>query len=527
MAAATTKEQLASIAFAYFMVDQNYKNNQAHLDSWIDLFENYKVTDVREKYKTYVEPNFKFGSLKTQYGFKTGSGDAHLYIVYNQIKELFDSGFIDPSKEYRVFGQNSVFSKLVKDKCLTKIGQSFSGILSERAKLVDLSPADFFIVNYDKTTYDRIEKDFKKNIIQSTSSTILKNFREDNPDSYVNLIKKYFISKDLIPVSHKMASSKNHNTSVKLSGDISNMSQARTNKKYIDPYSQLLISLTGKTTTQIEKLLDNIIEIDYSRWDIREDVSSATWALYFKLNYKKLDPNFSIDVFGLKPLPGTGSGSWNGKFHFQDLRSKTPWVAGMAPASIKPFLESYSQYNRIMTLFGKKRVKVLNKVLYDIIYSKTKNRTKANEEFSLVETNTRYTALVEFLENKEFHSFSELSKKMEAFLKEVSYPTLFKKYQEQIIKEIRSEGQFTTNLSKINADRLKEHYISLQMAYFLFHGGQQFRLYVKKKIFVTIFGAISKRGFVKITDTGVKHLISKEFSGDKSTMKSPPHLILL
>ena len=67
MAAPNTKEFLAMFAFAYFMKNQNYKNNPQHKEDWIDIFNDFKVGDVKPIYQEYLEPNFKYSNLKAKY----------------------------------------------------------------------------------------------------------------------------------------------------------------------------------------------------------------------------------------------------------------------------------------------------------------------------------------------------------------------------------------------------------------------------------------------------------------------------
>jgi hypothetical protein len=71
------------------------------------------------------------------------------------------------------------------------------------------------------------------------------------------------------------------------------------------------------------------------------------------------------------------------------------------------------------------------------------------------------------------------------------------------------------------------------MSYFLFVGGQSFRQFLKKSIFFTIFGAITKRGFTKISGSGATNLIKRTIKTGKMlkevevSFTAAPHLILL
>jgi hypothetical protein len=132
-----------------------------------------------------------------------------------------------------------------------------------------------------------------------------------------------------------------------------------------------------------------------------------------------------------------------------------------------------------------------------------------------------------------FHTFNDIKKKLSPFFVKIGQLGGFEEFQKEMIKKIRSEGGFTTDLGAINSTRLSEHYISLQMSYFLFVGGQSFRQFLKKSIFFTIFGAITKRGFTKISGSGATNLVKRKIQTDKMlkevevSFTAAPHLILL
>jgi hypothetical protein len=522
MAAPNTKEFLACFAFAYFMKNRNYKNNSQHKEDWIEIFHDFKIGDVQEEYKMYLEPNFKYSSLKTKYSYDKGSGDAHLYAIYNQMVSLFDSNLLDLNKNYRIYGQDSTFVKTVKDKCLERLKSVFSESFSAKAMGQDLTPADFYIV--DTAKVENIRRVFNDAIVKpKEDTTILLNYQTDKSRTYENLILEYFKKKELFPISHKMPSGRDPTTSVKIGGNISKI--GKISKKNIDPYSQLVIALHSKTPNEIEKLIQEVIEIKYDLWDISENKSSSTWKLIFDFNYKKIDSNFDDARFALEPLPAQGSGSFNGKFYIQKgQKTQTPWVAGMSPSSLAPFLKTYSGYNLIMSKLAKKRVEVFNALLFKGMNNSQMNQLKSMQE---------YKKCVSFLSQRDFHSFYELKKAVSPFFIKIGQIDGFEQFQKEIIKEIRSEGKFRTNLDQIQPNRLYEHYISLQMSYFLFVGGPAFRQFLKKAIFFTIFGAITKRGFTKVTNSGTTNLVKKKVNDSKMmkeievSFTAAPHLILL
>ena len=532
MAVANTKEYLASFAFAYFMKNQNYKTDPNHKQNWIDIFKDFKVSDVKSEYKQYLEPNFDYTSLKSKYSFDRGSGDAHLYAIYNQMVTLFDSNLLNTNKNYRIYGQNSVFVQTIKNQCLERLHKIFAESFSVKAKAEDLTPADFYIVDEDKA--NDIKKDFKTAIINpKNDSTILLNYQKDKSKTYEHMILEYFKKKELIPISHKMPDGRDPITSVKVGGNISKIGNV--NKKNIDPYSQLIVALNNKSPGEVEKIINDIIEIKYDLWDIKESGSSSSWKLIFDFNYKKLDPNFDDSRFALEPLPSQGSGSFNGKFYIQKGGTKqTPWVAGMAPKSLEPFLRSYSGYNNIMRRLGKKRSEVFDDVIYKELLRSRGSKQAADAEMKRIRSKIpQYRQCMLFLMNPKFHTFNELRTKVSPFFVKIGQIDGFENFQKEMVKKIRLEGKFGTNIDSIKPNRLYEHYISLQMSYFLFVGGQSFRQFLKKSIFFTIFGAITKRGFNKVSNSGMTNLVKKKvklgnmFKEVEVSLTAAPHLILL
>ena len=521
-AVADPKENLACLAFAYFQVNPDYKTNpEEHKEDWINIFKDFKITQLKQEYRSHLEPNFNFGVLRTKYSFERGKGNAHLESIYNQMVSLFNSDFLKSGKDYRIYGQDSVFVDVIKNKCLTRLSKVFADALSAGASVTNLTPSDFYIVNHSKV--NEIKKDFTDTIINpKKDETILLNYFKHEDKTYSGLIKKYLKSGDLIPVSHKMPKGRDSSTSVKLAGDISRI--GKVSKSNLDPYSQLVIVLNGKTPNQVEKIIEDVIDIKYNKWDIRDTGSASTWKLFFDFNYKKIDPAFENTIFGLEPLPAMGSGSFNGKFYIDASKSaSTPWVAGMAPKSLEPFLRKYSGYNQIMSLFSRKTLNIFDNIV----------KRNVGGRFNDIRKLPSYKKATLLLIKRGFHTFKELQKVMEPFFDEIGYANGFEQYQKDVIKMVKTEGGFRTSVDSIPKDRVYEHYTSLQLSYFFFVGGQSFRTFLKKAIFFTIFGAITKRGFKTVSGSGTTDLLKKKVSFGKMyenvevSLNAAPHLIML
>ena len=99
MAATTAKENLMCLAFAYFMdTKPTGRNEEDHYKVWEQIFNNFNVTEVKSKYKSYLEHGFDYASLKTSYSFTKKTPNAHVIVAYKQIKKLYQSNIISRSK---------------------------------------------------------------------------------------------------------------------------------------------------------------------------------------------------------------------------------------------------------------------------------------------------------------------------------------------------------------------------------------------------------------------------------------------
>ena len=84
---------------------------------------------------------------------------------------------------------------------------------------------------------------------------------------------------------------------------------------------------------------------------------------------------------------------------------------------------------------------------------------------------------------------------------------------------------------KETQERIKAHYAHAQLAWFTFIGGKSYQTFLKQRMFLTIYGVISKKGY-KIFDynkniTTVKSGITAAMKGmPKAAFDSAPHLLL-
>lgn len=515
MAATTAKENLMCLAFAYFMDTRpSRKGDEEHFNTWEKMFNDFKVNEVKSKYKSYLEYGFDYSGVKSSYSYTKKASHAHVVVAYKQIEKLYHSGIISKSKNYRIYTQSSSFTRTVKDACLKKLKQIFD--IKGDAQI--LSPVDFFIVNYPEK--GDIEKQFKDNILNVRSDQeILINYYKNKNKTYEHIIAKLFKSQDLIGVSHKMLGSKSSVPTVKVAGNIRNL--GKYDAKYIDPYSQFILLLKDKRPSEVQRLIDEVIEVKYNLWNVRENLDSSSWKLVFDFNYNKINNQFEDSRFNLEPLPSGGSGSYNGKFDIKKgAAAKTPWVAGMSPKTLEPMLSSYPGYNTIMELLARKRVSAFLKV------------SDVQKEADITTPEGRKALTL--LKKRQFHSYKELKKTLEPYFEELGNSTLLDSYLRECVKSIREEGRYSANLDIIRTEKiLSNHYTSLQMSYFWIAGGREFRLYLKKQIFFTIFGAITKRSFAGVTASNVlvdalsKQVLMEKNKEVKVSVTSAPHIIMM
>lgn len=46
--------------------------------------------------------------------------------------------------------------------------------------------------------------------------------------------------------------------------------------------------LSNKSANQVENVIEDVIDIKYDKWDIRDSGSASSWKLFFDFNYKKI-----------------------------------------------------------------------------------------------------------------------------------------------------------------------------------------------------------------------------------------------
>lgn len=529
MSATTNKEKLICLCLAYFFnttssignikrervqVGKNieYFEVDLHKQEWINMIQNYVPTHAKIKYGRSLESSFDYNGI-SHYKSKSKT---HITIVYNQVLKFYNSGIIQMSPEYRIYTQSSEFCNRIKDESSKRLKQVFK----MRGSYELISPIDFFIVRYKNA--NKIRKRFTDNIINASPAKIMLAY-EENTDTYENILNEYFESGDLYGISHKMSNGITSTPHVKIAGNISK--QKTTNLKNIDPYSLLAISLGDMNDGELKSSLQKIIDIEYNLFDLREQNDSSTWRITFQFKFSRLDKSLHDVRIFLLPLPAKGSGSYNGKLQTDfAVKRTTPWIAGISPRSIQPLLSQYQGYRDMNAKMAYMMIEAFHETIEDI---------------QKYESNPDYKKILTFLNLREFHSFSRLKDVMTPLFLFIHQNNsknaneMLDSYMLKFIEKIRTQfGTRSFNPNRIPLNKIKNHYISLQMAFYWLYGGENFREYFRKKLFFTIFGAMSKRSMGIISnDNRFIHGVRREYitrnkQKIQANLTNPIHIII-
>ncbi len=488
MAVADTKELAQCLAFAYFAENPKYekavgKKESEHALNFYRLFSGKE--NVSNYKKKYLSNQFPIDKVKQEFkvtftqSTKQESYHETAKKVYNVARECIEKGmFKYPLNQYEFLDQNDPFVLLIKDKCLDNIKKAFR----LPYKIDALSAVDVFFVRSAKKK--QIEADFKKYVFDT--ETIIHNTiaGEQGLNSYSNLIKKYFDSGDLLPVSLKLP------TTISAKPNIKRIEMGVRGKisPDVDPFIKFLSAILYKPE-KTKQYIDKVIHIDFDNFSMFEKLN---WVFPVEFKYKNLkneetgeslsDYNLDFDLYA----QGYGAG-WNGQFRASTKQFKdTQWVGGISIDTFENFATKYQKYNSIIPDLIKIRKKCFDAMCSDM---QKMNRT-AYEECSQLEKKAssaiskphilygakRNQPLIEF-----FEKFDSLTKNKS----EDSYTN----YQLKVIDEIRG---FSKKYVPFDKKRIAGHYAHAQLSFFMINGGKSFEVYFKQQMFITIFGAITK-----------------------------------
>ena len=568
MAKAEAKELVQALAFAHFAVYPN-QNAANHQQSFIDLFDpDIDIKDIQKnKYKTHLSSGFDFDELtrKTYVkGGKKGENDKVVKIVYSVAKEVYNRGagnvLRKPWSNYQFLDQNDDFVVKIKDDVLKKVIDALG--LSFKPDI--LSSADIFAVNI--TSKSTIENEIVNS--HQTKEMILANMASGN-NTIRTLSNKYFNSRELIPISLKLPATVGGTRYVSIVGRTTGRyAEPSINDDIIDPYTKFL-ALAMNKKNNVKDLIDDLITIHFNKFRITSN--RLNWEFPVTFNYDKVygndyrgrqnsnpisDISYGFDLFA----QGYGAG-FNGQF--TSGKTGGQWVGGAGIETFEQFFGSYFMYSTIVNEVAKMRVASFNYAItgstnktpnftgnpaLKSLYTKALTEVKSKQ---ILYGSKRQKDLLKFFEALDIAG-AKLPKQAERSKDKMLYDVPYSYYRfiahfvmscKSVMKGVTDTvfHQFlvgkgkaaTTATSAQKLERLKAHYVHAQCSWFLLRGGPNLNQYLKKRMFLSIFGLITKKGYLIFdgaVDTKIKSAISKEFHDNGKVLLAEfatiPHLYL-
>lgn len=539
------KEIIQCFAFAHFAVEKySSSNEEEHMQSFYDLFDADKkpLKKTIRLYEKYLGSGFNFDKIYDHWkGEQTTRGKSTnitVKIVYDVAKEFYNSNNISRNfRQYEFLDQKDSFVHTIKEEALNKILKAIK--LSFKPDI--LSSADIYIVK--KTEKRKILTEINNEILKKSDLYLINNF-----DKYNKILINHWKQHNLFGVSLKLPTS-NQAKNIKIVG----VPEDALNKKMkskLDPFTKFL-SLLSDSGTNVKKLIDETIEMDNYK------VDGAAWNFPYKFKYKKLglypsDVTFILQAWPKSQSEGGGSAGFNGKFGNNVPGYSSQWVGGTGISSLEKFISQYSEYNRIMTELSSIRQKALNyaitgsaskrpninqevnakikinfpMVMKTTVYSKKGKPQQRNLKgevggvdygrggnlsgmMKVKNLQSIYASAVSELKRKGLNIGSTRNQKLHKFIEEYEKVTgevdTLKKYQKALIN--LCTGQPISKKIDKSDSMVNTFYDHSQLSYYMLRGGAE---YLKKKIFLTVFGVITKKGYniVKDSDLNSSKLVN-------------------
>jgi hypothetical protein len=578
MAKAEAKELVQALAFAHFAVYPN-ASQEDHEQKFLDLFDpSVKIPpSIQTKYKSYLSQGFPFNDLtrrtvgKSNYIKKPNpkiqdpspKDNSTVKIVYSVAKEVYSKNVLKkPWSSYVFLDQNDDFVMKIKDETLAKIIKA----LSLNIKPDILSSADIFAVN--SAMKEKIQKEIVDN--HETTDIILANMASGE-NTVRTITNKYFNSRDLIPISLKLPDTMGGTRHVSIVGRTTGKyAEPVVNDNIIDPYTKF-IALVMNKKNNTKQLIDDLITIHFNKFKISS--SRLNWEFPVTFNYDKVYGKDASGKVNNNPISTMSYGfdlfaqGYGAGFNGQFTSGKTggQWVGGAGIETFEQFFDQYTMYSTIINEVAKMR-------LASFHYSLTGSTNKTPSFGNNKELKSLYNAAVSEIKQPHILSGPKRQKAIMKFFDEYdNVNNKMPKQAEKVIKKKKTlydvsysyfrylahfvmstkksmkgvtdtvfhqflvgkgaEAKAATSAQKL--ERLKAHYVHAQCSWFLMRGGTGLNLYLKKRMFLTIFGVITKKGYMIFegaTNTQMKSALSKEFqmNGKKlvADFATIPHLYL-
>jgi len=584
MAKAEAKELVQALAFAHFGVYP--ANVKSHEQKFFDLFDP-KVeisTSKITEYKSLLSDKFPFDAItrgtvgKTTYVKRpnpkikdpTPKDDETVRKVYRVAETVYSRSqgnvLKKPWSDYVFLDQNDEFVIKIKDQVLAKVIDA----LGLNLKPDILSSADIFAVR--KSKKDTIQQEIVDN--HKNKDMILANMATGQ-NTVRTIINKYFNSRDLIPISLKLPNTVTGTVNVSIVGRTTGRyAEPPVNDDIIDPYTKF-IALSGNKKNNLKELIDDLITINFSKFRISS--SRLNWEFPITFNYDKVYGKSASGKENTNPIStmaygfdlfaqGYGAG-FNGQF--TSGKTGAQWVGGAGIETFEQFFNQYTEYKKVIGEIADMRVdsfkyaitgnknkspdfsKFDSKTMLEKLYDEAKNQLSEDHVSYGDKRQNKVIKFFEFYDSVVGKSARQAEKtvKKVKVLYDVSYG--YYRYMAHFVMSAKSSmkgvvdtvfrqflvgatgKQISTSPQKI--ERLKAHYIHAQCSWFLLRGGSSLNLYLKKRLFLTIFGVITKKGYMIYdgdVNTKMKSALQKEFQDPTTGKKlladfaTIPHLYL-
>lgn len=533
MAQTNLKESLQCFAFAYFA--ENPKIDTEHEQNWFDIFDpdaEIKGSTLRSIYSNYLSSTFssaifdavieKYKSTKT---LKTGkiSVNAAVKKVYLVVKKVVDSTFFDqPLKNYKFLDQSDSFTQTVKDACLARIAKAFG--VSGKADL--LSPTDLYVVRSDKVT--QILNEYNQHVLNATDEELLANMSWGTvgKNTYRTISNKFFTNRYLVGISLKLPETISGAGVLKIVGT-ENVSPHLLD--FIDPYTKLIAAMLAHPQ-DTKKLIDEVVEIEFDNFRITPALLS--WEYPITFNYKKVvDPRTGTQLHkqNLRFKLMTWSKAGFNAVWYPGQNAPGNWTGGAGIESLGELFIKYNEYSTILN----ELINLRKEAFYYAIHGSTKSpsskipqQLRSDYEKALrdIEKHTILTSDPRGGEGKD----------LIAFLTKYSTSTnKYRVYQTQLIKYTTKPMRNASRTVTSDPVKLDAHYVACQCAWFLYRGGSNLHKYLKQRMFLSLFGLITKSGY-KIfqgeENTVMENYLQKTFKKNKRNVvayfNAAPHIVL-
>jgi hypothetical protein len=527
MAVADTKELAQCLAFAYFAEYPNYpkddkKLTSEHATMFFELFS--RKSSIATLKQKYLSKNFPTEKVKDEFKYtktqvtKQISYSETAKKVYNVVKECIRKKMFKYSMDEYVFlDQGDDFTIKIKDELMKRALRNFG--FANTIKPDTLSSIDVFCVRRSKKTeiINECTKLFGDDV------SMINNFVSGT--DYAEFIGKHMDSGNLIPVSLKLPSTISGNIHVKEIHDINK----RPISENTDPYIKFLATILDNPS-KTKNIIDSVIDL---KIDDVVSFEKLNWELPVSFNYTKyIDPqtkqkiaeyNLEFNLFA----QGYGAG-FNGQFAASTKKYKnTQWVGGIGANTFYVMAKKYAKFNEFM--------RKLSDLRLDCLKSIADKMSKADEE-AFKKCSALYANAQKNVKNDMIHSSNKEEIQLLAFFAQFdrlynNKENFLENYRLSVINAINGKSKILANYTDMK--RLKAHYVHAQLFYLFLIGGKNLELYFKQKMFLSIFGLITKMAHIYFDEsdydkmkTIVTTQLNKQREGFFAEFRTAPHFLI-